>query len=91
MVESNVALASGEGEKLAKLPEAVRADHIPQEAARQNVAFLQTQVESWLAVLFNVFSSVGRDGQGMVGDVISVWLSIADEKVCQFITKLRGI
>ncbi|CAL1707164.1 unnamed protein product [Somion occarium] len=80
MVESNVAIASGDGERLAKLPEGARADPISQEAASANVAFLRTQCESWLAVLFNVFTSVGRDGQGMVGDVIRAWASIADEK-----------
>ena len=81
MVESNVALASGDEERMAKLPDNVLADHISPAEASENVAFLRTQVESWLAVLFNVFSSVGRDGQGMVGDVISAWLSVADEKV----------
>ena len=81
MVESNVALATREAELLVKLPEAARADTITQEAAAANVAFLKTQCESWLAVLFNVFTSVGRDGQGMVGDVISAWASISDEKV----------
>lgn len=49
--------------------------------AEVNVAFLRTQAESWLAVLFNVFGSVGRDGRGMVGDVISAWASVAGEEV----------
>ncbi|KAK7692600.1 hypothetical protein QCA50_004232 [Cerrena zonata] len=80
MVESNVALASGDSERIAKLSEAARADPISQEAAAENVAFLRTQCESWLAVLFNVFTSAGRNGQGMVGDVISAWASISDEK-----------
>ncbi|KAL4254252.1 RRP12 family protein [Abortiporus biennis] len=78
--ESNVALSSRDETKMAKLPEAVRADPISQELAAANVAFLRTQVESWLAVLFNVFSTVGRNGQGMVGDAISVWASLAEEK-----------
>ena len=56
-------------------------DAISPESAAQNVAFLRTQAESWLAVLFNVFGSVGRDGRGMVGDVISVWAAIAGEQV----------
>lgn len=51
------------------------------EVAEQNITFLKTQAESWLAVFFNVFGSVGRDGRGMVGDVISVWAAIAGEQV----------
>ena len=81
MVDSNVALASEDLEKIAKLPETVRADPISAEEAQANVAFLRTQAESWLAVLFNVFGSVGRDNQGMVGDVVSAWIAIADAKV----------
>ncbi|GJE94485.1 NUC173 domain-containing protein [Phanerochaete sordida] len=80
MVDSNVALASGDEVLLIKLPEAARAAPISQSAAQENLAFLRTQVESWLAVLFNVFSSVGRDSQGPVGDVISTWLAIAEGK-----------
>ncbi|KAI0630149.1 NUC173-domain-containing protein [Trametes polyzona] len=80
MVDSNVALASGDPDKIAKLPETVRADAISEEEAQANVAFLRTQAESWLAVLFNVFGSVGRDNQGMVGDVVSAWIAIADPK-----------
>lgn len=79
MVESNVALSSSTDNQVFNWP---TFDHIsPQEAAK-NVAFLRTQAESWLAVLFNVFGSVGRDGRGTVGDVISVWASIAPEQVC---------
>lgn len=78
MVDSNVALASGE---TAKLPEIVRAGAITAEEAAGNVEFLRSQAESWLAVLFNVFSSVGRDSQGMVGDVVSAWAAIAGEQV----------
>ncbi|OBZ70964.1 Ribosomal RNA-processing protein 12 [Grifola frondosa] len=77
MVESNVALASGD---IARLPEGVRADAISTELAAENVAFLRSQAESWLAVLFNVFSSIGRDSQGMVGDVISAWVAVAAEQ-----------
>ncbi|EKM54256.1 uncharacterized protein PHACADRAFT_257981 [Phanerochaete carnosa HHB-10118-sp] len=80
MVDSNVALASGDELLLVKLPEAARASPISQSVAMKNVAFLRTQVESWLAVFFNVFSSVGRDSQGPVGDVISAWLAIAEGK-----------
>lgn len=81
MVDSNVVLASEDPDRIAKLPEAVRADPISTKQAQENVAFLRTQAESWLAVLFNVFGSVGRDNQGMVGDVVSAWIAIADAKV----------
>ncbi|CCM05445.1 uncharacterized protein FIBRA_07664 [Fibroporia radiculosa] len=77
LVESNVALAAGD---TAKLPQSIRADAIPPEVAQSNVMFLQSQAESWLAVLFNLFSSIGRDNQGMVGDVVSAWASIAGEQ-----------
>ncbi|KAI0696713.1 ribosomal RNA-processing protein 12 [Cytidiella melzeri] len=80
IVESNVAIASGEESQLKKLPEAARDAFISRAAAAVNVTFLRTQVESWLSVLFNVFSSAGRDGQGAVADVITVWVSIADAK-----------
>lgn len=82
-MESSTAIASGDPAQLAKLPESVRLDPISQELAAENVAFLRTQVESWLAVLFNVFSTIGRDGQATVGDVISAWAALADDKVCQ--------
>ena len=78
MVDSNVALASGQIEKL---PDGARASPISQKAAAENVTYLRSHVESWLAVLFNVFSSAGRDGQGPIGDVISIWIGIADERV----------
>lgn len=82
MVDSNVAFASGDFVSIIRLPEGARAAPISQELAAENLAYLRTQVESWLAVLFNVFSSVGRDSQILVGDVISTWFAIADSKVC---------
>lgn len=81
MVESNVAFASGEEDQLKKLPEAARDLPISREAAEANLAFLRTQVESWLAVLFNVFSSVEKNTQGTVADVVTAWVSIARAKV----------
>lgn len=54
---------------------------ISADEAAQNVTFLRSQAESWLAVLFNVFGSVNRDSRGMVGDVISVWAGIAGDQV----------
>ncbi|KAI0821663.1 NUC173-domain-containing protein [Trametes gibbosa] len=92
MVDSNVALASGDPDKIAKLPKTIRADAISEVEAQANVDFLRTQAESWLAVLFNIFSSVGRDNQGMVGDVVSAWIAIADPKdVTQAYHKLVGL
>ncbi|KAH9859050.1 NUC173-domain-containing protein [Lenzites betulinus] len=92
MVDSNVALASGDPDKVAKLPQTIRVDAISEEDAQANVEFLRTQAESWLAVLFNVFSSVGRDNQGMVGDVVGAWIAIADPKeVTQAYHKLVGL
>ncbi|KAJ3561831.1 hypothetical protein NP233_g9958 [Leucocoprinus birnbaumii] len=57
------------------------AEAVTPEEKASNIAFLQTQAESWLAVLFNVFGSVSRDSKGMVGDVITQWASIADDPV----------
>ncbi|TFK68676.1 NUC173-domain-containing protein [Pluteus cervinus] len=48
--------------------------------AAANVAFLRTQAESWLAVLFNVFGTVGRDNRTVVGNVITVWVNMAGEE-----------
>ncbi|KDQ57624.1 hypothetical protein JAAARDRAFT_35316 [Jaapia argillacea MUCL 33604] len=80
IVDSNVALASpGDAEANAKLPAAARVDAISEDAARQNVAFLRNQAESWLPVLFNLFGSAERDEKGAVGDVISAWAALAGE------------
>jgi ribosomal RNA-processing protein 12 len=78
MVDSNVSLASP-NEAVTVQPE-----FISSEEAAQNVAFLRSHAESWLAVFFNVFGSVGRDGRAMVGDVISAWAAIAGEQVCNY-------
>lgn len=81
LVNSNAAIASQDPSLLEKLPLAVRMDSISQDMAARNVDFLRNQAESWLAVLFNVFGSVGREAQGMVGEVITAWLGIAGEAV----------
>ncbi|KAG5648632.1 hypothetical protein DXG03_003243 [Asterophora parasitica] len=74
LVESNVALASpNDGET-------PNTDTVSPSEAAANVAVLRSQAESWLAVFFNVFGSVGRDSRGSIGDVISVWSSIAGEQ-----------
>lgn len=81
MVDSNVSLASerSEGEKP---PTSSHIERISQSAAQENVAFLKTQADSWLAVLFNVFGAVERDERGKIGDVIKVWAGIAKAEVC---------
>lgn len=81
LVNSNAAIASQDPSLLGKLPLAVRMDSISQDLAAKNVDFLRNQAESWLAVLFNVFGSVGREAQGMVGEVITAWMGIAGEAV----------
>ncbi|KAG2015784.1 hypothetical protein CC2G_009019 [Coprinopsis cinerea AmutBmut pab1-1] len=73
LVDSNTAMAAGNFEKT---PTAV----ITAEDAQRNVKFLQTQAESWLAVLFNVFGSVDRDSRGMVGDTVTAWASITSQE-----------
>jgi len=87
MVDSNVLLASegDEGEKLLLPPSHI--EHISRSAAQENVAFLKTQADSWLAVLFNVFGTVERDDRGKIGDVVRVWAGIANPEVC-FIRRL---
>ena len=81
LVDSNMAIASQDPSLLEKLPSAVRMDSISQDQAAKNVIFLRNQAESWLAVLFNVFGSFGREAQGMVGKVITTWMGIAGEAV----------
>lgn len=76
LVESNLALSQANQENLGEsFPGEGLTTH--DEAAR-NITFLKTQVESWFAVFFNVFGSVERESRGLVGDVISIWASIAD-------------
>ena len=73
IVESNTKEASEDEEM---------EDILTKEEIQQNKLYLQTQAESWFGVLFNLFTAVGRDGQGAVGDVISAWASVSSEKVC---------
>ncbi|KAI6040319.1 armadillo-type protein [Pisolithus marmoratus] len=76
LVESNLAVVS---EDHSDTKESSKySTPITREEAAENVAFLKSQVESWFAVLFNVFSSVASDTRGVVGDVISVWANIAE-------------
>ena len=81
LVESNLAIASempsdmesGVGHST------VKGSATPEEAAK-NVICLKSQVESWFAVFFNVFSSVDSDCRGVVGDVIGAWANLAEAK-----------
>ncbi|KAJ7683246.1 armadillo-type protein [Mycena rosella] len=75
MVDSNVAVASGAVDPAPNNPNSLS----PAEATL-NIVHLRAQAESWLAVLFNVFGSVGRDSRGIVGDVITAWAAIAGEQ-----------
>ncbi|KAJ7072103.1 armadillo-type protein [Mycena amicta] len=75
IVDSNTAVASGTTD-----PAPTNPSGLTPTQASENVAYLRTQAESWLAVLFNVFGSVGRDNRGVVGDAISVWARVAGEK-----------
>lgn len=56
-------------------------NRVSRTQAASNVVYLRGQAESWLAVLFNVFGSVSRDGRGLVGDVIAAWAKIAEGQV----------
>ena len=85
MVDLNVALAMSISEEVAGL-----SNNISQEDAQENLAYLRTQVESWLAVLFNVYGSVNRDSRALIGDVINSWASIANDKVSRSIFNLPG-
>ena len=77
LVDSNLAITRAPPDEGV----AYSSNLLTQQEAQENIDVLQSQVESWLAVLFNVYSSVGRDSRGMVGDVINSWASIADEQV----------
>ena len=78
MVESNIALVSPAEEQSELLN--VTPKISPEEAAA-NIEILRTQAESWLAVFFNVFSSVKPDSRGMVAEVIKAWASIMSPQV----------
>ncbi|THU95393.1 ribosomal RNA-processing protein 12 [Dendrothele bispora CBS 962.96] len=71
IVDSNVSIAAQN--------EAINPARIDTDKAARNVDFLRTQAESWLAVFFNVFGSVGRDSRGIVGEVIVSWAGITPD------------
>lgn len=81
LVESNLAVVSKDPSDVNEPSKHLTLTGcITHEEAAENIAFLKSQVESWFAVLFNVFSSVASDTRGVVGDVISVWAHIADPR-----------
>lgn len=59
------------------------------EQAKENITYLNSQAKSWLAVLFNVFTSMEKESRAMVGAVISVWAGISNEPV-RFMNSLSG-
>lgn len=78
VVDSNLLLVETPEEDLASL-----STPISREEAEDNIKFLRTQVESWLAVFFNVYGSVGRESRSLIGEVINSWASIAGGQVGQ--------
>lgn len=70
---------SEEVEKKQAKPAAVYKSLITVEEAKANISYLNSQTKSWLAVLFNVFTSMEKESRAMVGSVISVWAGIASE------------
>ncbi|KAF8650444.1 hypothetical protein AX16_005247 [Volvariella volvacea WC 439] len=84
LVDSNAALAAK--------PVPSDDDYITSSEAAANIDFLRTQAESWLAILFNVFSTVGNDNRAVVGNVIAAWISIAgDQEVEKAFTKVLSL
>ena len=76
MVDANLAVST------ADIPP---SEGLTQQEAHENLEFLRTQTESWLAVLFNVYGTVTRDFRSTIGEVISSWVTIAGEQVHIFL------
>jgi ribosomal RNA-processing protein 12 len=77
MADSNLALSTGDFSSI-KIP--ITMDPIPKAQADENVAFLRTQVDSWLSVLFNVFGTLDNTARAPIGDVIRSWSALAGEQ-----------
>ncbi|CAK5265693.1 unnamed protein product [Mycena citricolor] len=77
LVESNIAIAASDD---ASETAPTNPSNLTPAQAQANLEHLRTQAESWMAVLFNVFSTVPRDNRNSVGDVISAWAGVAGEK-----------
>jgi ribosomal RNA-processing protein 12 len=54
---------------------------VDQDGAKVNLEYLKTLAKDMVAVLLNVFSKLGRDQRGMVGEVIGSWVSIMSQEV----------
>ncbi|KAI0029666.1 NUC173-domain-containing protein [Vararia minispora EC-137] len=80
LADASVALSKPDPAAIARHPALSRPDAPSQNQARRNVELLQSQADSWLAVLFNVFGSVAREARGAVGEVIGAWAEIAGEQ-----------
>ena len=78
MVDANLTVSAAIAQDIAP------SERLTQQEAQENLEFLRTQTESWLAVLFNVYGSVARDFRGMIGEVIISWVAIAGEQVRKF-------
>ncbi|KAG8730773.1 hypothetical protein FRC11_005860 [Ceratobasidium sp. 423] len=58
----------------------IHYNYAERSRAEENLKFLASLAGNMLSVLFNVFSSVESNDRGLVGEVISLWLGLADAK-----------
>ncbi|CUA76354.1 Ribosomal RNA-processing protein 12 [Saccharomyces cerevisiae S288c] [Rhizoctonia solani] len=58
----------------------IHYNYAERSCAEENLKFLAGLAGNMLSVLFNVFSSVESNDRGLVGEVISLWLGLADVK-----------
>ncbi|ELU36689.1 pre-rRNA processing protein Rrp12, putative [Rhizoctonia solani AG-1 IA] len=58
----------------------IHYSYAERSCAEENLKFLAGLAGNMLSVLFNVFSSVESNDRGLVGEVISLWLGLADAK-----------
>ncbi|KEP47350.1 ribosomal RNA-processing protein [Rhizoctonia solani 123E] len=58
----------------------IHYNYAERSRAEENLIFLAGLAGNMLSVLFNVFSSVESNDRGLVGEVISLWLGLADAK-----------
>ncbi|KAG8705738.1 hypothetical protein FRC08_001489 [Ceratobasidium sp. 394] len=54
--------------------------YVERARAEENLKFLAGLAGNMLSVLFNVFSNVESTDRGLVGEVIGMWLGVADAK-----------
>ncbi|CAE7160742.1 unnamed protein product [Rhizoctonia solani] len=58
----------------------IHYNYAERSCAEENLVFLASLAGNMLSVLFNVFGSVESNDRGLVGEVISLWLGLADAK-----------